>query len=205
MGRPRKVEDEQIYAAIKQIDESENRLTPGAVRTLLTVGDIGRIQKCIDIYHQRLAENSSLRKQEALRELPDELKALLEKTSRAFISHLKEDFVAINHFAQEDANKRVIELEEEKSLLVKQLQDENDDLRKVIKSSDITIEELEESLTKTNEAFTLLQSRMDNRDKEFQNLFERSMKHFADSELTTTVKEIKQHLFGDDFEMPEML
>ena len=137
--------------------------------------------------------------------MPDELKALLEKTSRAFISHLKEDFVAINHFAQEDANKCVIELEEEKSLLVKQLQDENDDLRKVIKSSDITIEELEESLTKTNEAFTLLQSRMDNRNKEFQNLFERSMKHFADSELTTTVKEIKQHLFGDDFEMPEML
>jgi hypothetical protein len=44
---------------------------------------------------------------------------------------------------------------------------------------------------------------MDNRDKQFQNLFERSIKYFADSELTTAVKEIKQHLFGDDVEMPE--
>jgi uncharacterized phage infection (PIP) family protein YhgE len=205
MGRPRKVEDEQMYAAIKEVDESENRLTPGAVRALLGAGDIGRIEKCIDIYHRKLAESTALKKQEALRELPDELKDLLDKTSRVHVDNLKNDFVAINHFAQEDANKRVIEVEKEKSLLVKRFKDENEDLRQVIQESDQTIEELQEALEQANEASALLQSRLDNRDKEFQDLLERSIKHFADSELAATVNEIKQHLFRENVELPEQV
>ena len=200
MGRPRKVEDEQIYAAIKEVDESDKRLTPGAVRTILQAGDIVRIEKCIDIYRDKQAESSALKKREALRELPDALKALLDKTGSAYIENLKNDFVTINHFAQEEANKRVLEVEKEKTLIVQQLKGENEDLRQVIKGSDQTIEELQKALEKTNDAFALLQSKLDNRDKEFQELLEKTIKQFANSELTTTIKEIKQHLFGDSGE-----
>lgn len=203
MGRDRLIQEEQIFATIKEVDESGSKLTTGGIRRLIGGGDYTRIETCLITYLARKEEMKEVQKDASLRALSDEMRNLLEATSSALILRLEQDFISINQLAESEASVRVDKIKAKIETLTQEFEDEKTDLTDIIKQFDTERDEFYDKLTKSEEQVASLQNRLDNTDKKLEELFERGLKQFTDSQLTPIVREIKDYLNTNNIEKQE--
>jgi len=152
--RPIEVTDEQIIAAGKQLIAAEHRVTGFALRQVTKSGDSKRLKKVWDDY-QHTAQSGTTTEPQT--DLPAEMIEVVAQVSSALVDKINKIAIELNNIAVKASERRITALVQDTNELRKQVEQELTDanvtvtnLETELDSKDIEIEQLIKRLEEAN-------------------------------------------------------